>query len=111
ARDYTYIDDIMDCMLKSVKFVKDNTEKGKKIYEIFNVGESNTVKLNYLIELIEKSMNMTAKKIHLPNQMGDVPRTYADISKAKQILGYNPRTKIEDGIPKFAEWFLEMKNS
>ena len=74
-------------------------------YEIFNLGESQTVELNELISLLERSLDMQAIIDRLPMQPGDVPVTYADITKSRQKLGYNPTTKIADGIPKFVEWF------
>ena len=69
-----------------------------KDYDVFNLGESRTVELRELIELIEKSIGKEAVIEALPEQPGDVPVTYADISKAKSLLGYNPTTQIEDGI-------------
>jgi UDP-glucuronate 4-epimerase len=75
------------------------------MYEIFNLGESETTELSHLIELLERSLDMKAVVERQPLQPGDVPITYADISKARELLNYNPQTKIEDGIPKFIEWF------
>lgn len=97
ARDYTYVTDtlegIMACTRKEFGF------------EIFNLGESQTVELDYLISLIEKSLGKKAIIDRQPAQPGDVPITYADISKARKMLGYNPQVKIEQGIPKFVDWF------
>ena len=75
-------------------------------YEIFNLGESQTVKLSYLIELLEKALGKKAVIDRQPLQPGDVPITFANIDKARRMLGYNPRVPIEQGIPKFVEWFL-----
>ncbi len=100
-RDYTYIDDIIQGVRAAVDYKS-------SMYEIFNLGESQTVELSHLIELIEESLGQKAIIDHQPMQPGDVPITYADISKAKKMLGYDPKTKIADGIPKFVEWF---KNS
>lgn len=99
-RDYTYVDDIVQGITKALDY--SNTHKG---YNVFNLGESRTVELRELIELIEKSIEKEAIIEALPEQPGDVPVTYADITKAKELLGYNPTTQIEDGIAKFAEWF------
>jgi len=99
-RDYTYIDDILQGVIASIDY-----DKSK--FEIFNLGESQTVQLNYLISLIEDSLGKKAIIDRLPNQPGDVPVTYADISKARKLLGYKPTTPIEEGIKKFAEWFNE----
>ena len=97
ARDYTYVTDTVDGVLAC-------TEQTFGC-EIFNLGESQTVKLNYLIELLEESLGKKAIVDHRPPEAGDVPITFADISKAQRALGYNPRTKIQEGIPQFIEWF------
>jgi len=99
ARDYTYLTDTVDGILACTQ-----KEFG---FDIFNLGESQTVKLSYLIELMEKALGMKAVIDRQPPQPGDVPITYANISKAREKLGYNPKVKIEEGIPKFIEWFLK----
>ena len=96
-RDYTYISDIVDGVFAC-------TQRQFQ-YEILNLGGSKTVKLSRLIELLESAMGKKAIINRLPAQAGDVPRTYADISKAQSLLGYQPQVKIEDGIPKFVDWF------
>jgi len=97
ARDYTYVTDTVDgviaCTQKQLGF------------EIFNLGESQTVTLSYLIELIEKELGKKAIIDRQPPQPGDVPITFADISKARAKLDYNPHIKIEQGIKMFIEWF------
>ena len=98
-RDYTYIDDIIQGMLACL------TYEGQ-LCDVFNLGESQTTTLSELITTIEKTLGKKAVINQLPEQPGDVPLTYADISKAKQLLGYDPHTKIADGIPKFVDWFL-----
>jgi UDP-glucuronate 4-epimerase len=98
-RDYTYISDTVDGVIAC-------TQK-KFGYEIFNLGNSRTVKLSRLIELLESALGQKAVIERLPQQSGDVPRTYADISKAQTLLGYQPSVKIEDGIPKFVDWFRQ----
>lgn len=97
ARDYTYVTDTVDGILACTR-----QEFG---FDIFNLGESQTVRLDYLIALLEKSLGKTAVIDRQPSQPGDVPTTYADISKARAKLGYSPSVKIEAGIPKFVEWF------
>ena len=97
ARDYTYVDDTVDGIIAC-------TEK-EFGYSIFNLGESQTVKLSYLIELLEEALGKKANIHREPNQPGDVPITFADISKAQAVLGYHPRVKIEEGIPRFIDWF------
>jgi len=101
-RDYTYIDDIVDGILKSINFVNDGYH-----YEIFNLGESQTISLSKMIETIEKAIEKTAQKETLPLQPGDVDQTFADISKAKKLLGYNPKTNFIDGIEKFMQWLKD----
>jgi UDP-glucuronate 4-epimerase len=97
-RDYTYIDDIIQGVRSAIDY--DAT-----MYQIFNLGESQTTELSELIRLIETNLDMHAIIDRQPMQPGDVPTTFADISKSRELLGYNPTTKIADGIPKFVEWF------
>ncbi len=97
-RDYTYIDDIIQGVRAAMDYEKTN-------FEIFNLGESQTVELSYLIELLEKNLRKKAIIERKPEQPGDVPITFADISKAQKLLNYNPQTNIEKGIEKFVEWF------
>ncbi len=101
ARDYTYISDIVDGVLACT-----TRSFG---YEIFNLGESQTVTLSRLIELLEKSIGKKAVIERHPVQPGDVPITFADISKSRAQLGYAPRVKIEDGIPLFVDWFRQQR--
>ncbi len=101
SRDYTYITDTVAGVIACTE-----QEFG---YEIINLGESETVELNRIIELLETDFKIKADIIHQPEQPGDVPITYANIEKAQRLLGYHPKTKIEDGIPKFVEWFLKQK--
>ncbi len=101
ARDYTYISDIVDGILACTRQTFG--------YEVFNLGESQTVTLSRLIELLEAALGKKAILDRQPLQPGDVPITFADIAKARAKLGYSPQVKIEQGIPLFADWFL--KNS
>jgi len=98
-RDYTHVADTLEGIVACTQ-----KEFG---FEIFNLGEAQTVKLGYLIELIETALGKKAIIDRQPAQPGDVPRTYADISKARKLLGYQPRVKIEEGIPKFVDWFRQ----
>jgi UDP-glucuronate 4-epimerase len=97
-RDYTYIDDIIAGVRAAIDY--DKTD-----YEVINLGESRTVELRELIGLIENQLGTRAEIDRQPPQPGDVPQTFADISKAKRLLNYNPQTQIEDGIKRFIEWF------
>ena len=98
-RDYTYIDDIIQGTMAALDY------KGP-LYDIFNLGESETIRLKDLISAIENALGKKAKINRLPEQPGDMPLTCADISKARQLLGYNPTTKLSEGLPRFIEWFL-----
>lgn len=100
-RDYTYVDDIVQGVVATT-----TKEFG---YEIFNLGESETTSLKDLISSIENATGKKAQIQKLPNQPGDVPRTYADISKARKILGYAPNIKVQAGIPKFVSWYLSSR--
>ncbi len=97
-RDYTYIDDILQGMTACL------TYDGAPC-DVFNLGESQTTTLSDLISTIEQSLGKKAIIQRMPDQPGDVPLTYADISKARALLGYDPHTKIAEGIPKFVEWY------
>jgi len=98
ARDYTFINDILEGVMAC-------TQK-QFGYEIFNLGESETVKLSRLISLLEQALGKEAVIERLPPQPGDVPFTCADISKARAKLAYNPSVKIAQGIPLFVDWFM-----
>jgi len=99
-RDYTFIDDIIAGVRGAVDY--DKTE-----YEVINLGESRTVELRELISLLEKELGKTAQIDRQPLQPGDVPQTFADIGKARRLLGYNPQTQIEEGVRTFVRWFRE----
>ena len=100
-RDYTYIDDIVDGILKSMSYLFNN----KNVYEIFNLGESHVVSLKEMVETIESALGKKAILDIQPMQPGDVDKTYADISKAKAMIGYDPQTNFSEGIRKFVEWY------
>src|ERR1700704_1868873 len=99
-RDYTYIDDIIQGTVAALKY-------DGPLFDIFNLGESQTVQLKELIAAIEKALKKKAKINQLPEQPGDVPLTCADISKAKRLLGYEPSTPLKEGLPRFIDWFLQ----
>jgi UDP-glucuronate 4-epimerase len=96
-RDYTYVDDIVDGVWGALAY-------NATPFEIVNLGESQTTTLARLVELLELATGKQARIQRLPDQPGDVPVTYADISKARRLLGYNPHTQVEEGIPKFVAW-------
>lgn len=96
-RDYTYVDDIVDGIISAINY-------NDTPYEIINLGGGAPVSLNQMIETIEKVLNKKATIEHLPMQLGDVNKTAADITKAKKLLNYNPKTSFKEGIIKFIEW-------
>jgi UDP-glucuronate 4-epimerase len=103
-RDYTYIDDIAQGITACLSY------EGP-MFDIFNLGESQTTTLAELIAAIEEALGKKAVVNRMPEQPGDVPLTYADITKSRNLLGYNPTTKIREGIPKFVEWYLRTRTS
>lgn len=98
-RDYTYVDDILQGVLAAIQNVRG--------YEILNLGESRTIALKNLIALLEERIGKKAIIRQLPEQLGDVKLTNADISKARRLIGYNPKVPIEDGLSLFVKWFSE----
>jgi UDP-glucuronate 4-epimerase len=101
-RDYTYVADIIAGVRAAVDYTASD-------YEAINLGESRTVELRELIALLEQELGRAAVIDRQPMQPGDVPQTFADISKARRLLGYNPQTQIEEGIRRFVAWFKEEK--
>ena len=99
-RDYTYVDDIVDGIIAALDADYD--------FEIFNLGNSETIQLKDLIELIGEKMGVKPKVDQKPEQPGDVPITYADIAKSKNMLDYQPQVSIEKGIEKFIRWFKNL---
>ncbi|NIF07804.1 NAD-dependent epimerase/dehydratase family protein [Chryseobacterium sp. Tr-659] len=106
ARDYTYIDDIIDGILRSILYL----EKNNGVYEILNLGENEVVTLSEMVTTLENALGKTANKKILPMQPGDVIKTNADITKAKDLIGYHPGTDFQNGIKKFVEWFLRKRH-
>lgn len=98
-RDYTYVDDIVQGVMGTLEY-------NGAPFDIFNLGENQTITLTDLILEIEKALGKKAVIERLPEQQGDMPLTSADITKARSLLGYDPQTKIAEGIPKFVEWYL-----
>ena len=100
ARDYTYVDDIVDGILAALD------RPAPFVYEIFNLGNSLPVQLSSLISLIEDALGRIAVIEPAPEQPGDVQLTYANIRKAQRLLGYRPQVRIEEGIQRFCSWYL-----
>ena len=101
SRDYTYVDDIVDGIIKSCEYTLNN----KNVYEILNIGNSSPTSLKEMINVIGETLGVEPKIKQLAMQPGDVDRTYANISKAKKLIGYSPKTSFEEGIKKFVEWY------
>jgi UDP-glucuronate 4-epimerase len=96
-RDYTYIDDLIEGMLAVI-----HRHQG---FEIYNLGESQTTSLKELIDLIEEALDKKANIERLEPQPGDVSVTYANVTKAQRMLGYEPRVNMKEGIKRFVEWY------
>ena len=106
SRDYTYIDDIVDGIIKSSKYVLTNSD----VYEILNLGNSSPISLKEMINVIAKTIGIEPKIKQLPMQPGDVERTFADVSKARSLIDYEPKISFEDGIKNFVNWYKENRN-
>lgn len=103
SRDYTYIDDIVSGIYSSINYVLNNND----VYEIVNLGNSSPISLKEMINTIAEVLNKKPKIKEMPMQQGDVNITYADISKAKEMLNYDPKTPFKEGIEKFVKWYKE----
>ncbi len=98
-RDFTYIDDIVAGILAAL-------DKSFAC-EVFNLGNHKSVELKRFVQVIEESLGQKATLNSVPMQSGDVLKTYADITHSQQLLSFNPKTSLEEGIPKFVEWYRE----
>lgn len=96
-RDYTYVDDIVSGISAAMGY-------NQSMYEIINLGNSRTVSLCELARSLEDILGAQAQMDHHPTQLGDVPQTYADTTKARALLGFEPRTELRDGLLRFAAW-------
>ena len=104
-RDFTYIDDIVNCVTKIIEKNIDSREH----YKIYNIGNNKTEKLQDFIKTIEQAIGREAIKEMYPMQQGDVPRTFADVDELIKDYNYTPNTDIKVGIRKFIEWFINYK--
>ena len=103
ARDYTYIDDIVDGTIRSMEYLLSHD----KVYDIFNLGSDHPIKLIEMIQTIADVLKAEPKIERLPMQAGDVDLTYSDISHAKEVLGYDPKTSFKEGIERFVAWYKQ----
>lgn len=99
SRDYTYVKDIVSGIMAAIHY--DKTD-----FEIVNIGNNYSISLKDLVSAIEEVLGKKAIIQQMPEQPGDVPKTYADISKAKKLFGYDPKTPLKEGLEAFREWFL-----
>lgn len=104
SRDYTYVEDIIQGVMGALHYTD-------KKFDIFNLGGTETVTLNELIEAVEMALGKKAKIHVMPEQPGDVPRTNADITKARKMLDYEPATAIQDGVAKYVEWYRKISGT
>jgi UDP-glucuronate 4-epimerase len=100
SRDYTFIDDTVNGIIAAMHYDKSD-------FEIVNLGNNYSISLKELIQTIETVTGKKARIEQLPEQPGDVPKTFADITKAKELFGYNPQTQLKEGLVKFYQWFTE----
>jgi UDP-glucuronate 4-epimerase len=119
-RDFTYIDDVVDAITTLLEYpatpspdfdalspVPDTSDAPFRIY---NIGNDSSVELLRYVELIEESLGKTAQRNLLPKQPGDVEASLADIEPIRREIGWSPSTSIEEGVPKFIEWFKEWRD-
>ena len=102
SRDYTFVIDVVNGIQAAIDY-EDNE------YEVFNIGNDHPVSLQHLVELIETTLNKQAKVERLPEQIGDVPHTWADIKKANRLLNYQPKISLNTGLQIFANWLIEQE--
>lgn len=106
GRDYTYVDDIVAGVLAAIHY--DVAERDGVRFDVFNLGNSSPVKLSELVQALERATGRQAIREQAPPQPGDVPLTWADISKAQRLLGYQPATPLEQGLERFVAWYREV---
>lgn len=109
-RDFTYIDDIIEGV-ENILCNPPKPDENGAFYKIYNIGNNQPVKLMDFIGTLEKCLGREAQKEYLPMQPGDVYETYADVQDLIRDFGFKPATSIEDGLGKFAEWFLTWKDA
>ena len=101
-RDFTYIDDVVDGLLNIIR----SSTLNRECYKIYNLGNTNTVKLEYFVKVLEEKIGKNAIKKYMPMQLGDVKKTWADMDLFKRDFEFSPKTTIEDGLENFVKWFL-----
>lgn len=104
-RDFTYVDDIVEGVVRVANVIPAITTEQKVPYRIFNIGNNQPVKLEYFIQCIEQALDKTADKQYMPMQAGDVYQTFADVKVLSAATGFNPSTELGSGIRNFVKWF------
>lgn len=104
-RDYTYVDDTVDGVVRALHKISELS--GGPVFDIVNLGAGRTTSVNELVRLLVGTMGVEPKIDHVPAQPGDVPRTWADITRARAVLGYDPKVTLEAGLECFVAWFRE----
>ncbi|MCE1168567.1 MAG: GDP-mannose 4,6-dehydratase [Sphingobacteriia bacterium] len=102
-RDYTEINDVIESILLAIEYITKNDE----VYEIFNIGSANPISINDVVSKLYEIYHKEPNLVYIDRHPGDMTSTFANISKAKNILGYYPRTNFENGIKNFCKWFME----
>jgi len=103
SRDYTFIGDVVEGVVAALNHCQG--------YETYNLGNSTVVSLKRLVEVVENACGMKARIVWQPDQPGDVPITFADVTKAQRDLGYSPATPIEEGVPQFVDWYRAQRSA
>jgi UDP-glucuronate 4-epimerase len=114
-RDFTYVDDVEESLVRLVDRApqsnpdwsgdKPDPSSSKAPWRIYNIGNNKPEELKHVVELLEKGLGRTAEKRLLPMQPGDVPEIFADVSDLQRDIDFRPKTRIEDGVPRFVEWY------
>ena len=104
-RDFTYIDDIVEGVIRIIEKQPDERIKNNELYKLYNIGNNNSVKLLDFIKEIETNLNLIAEKEMLPMQPGDVERTWANVDELIKDYNYSPNTSIKKGVKSFIDWF------
>ena len=106
-RDFTYVDDIVEGVVRIIEKSVDNRHDNSDLYKVYNIGNNNSVKLLDFIKEIEINLNTTADKNMMPIQPGDVERTWADVDQLIKDYDYSPNTSIKEGVKSFVAWYKE----
>jgi UDP-glucuronate 4-epimerase len=107
-RDFTYIDDVTEALVRLIGIPPAMPETNATMaapHVLYNIGNHTPVELAHFIAVLESALGREARKRYLPMQPGDVPMTYADVERLARVTGFSPRTPIEEGIPRFVEWY------